>query len=214
MYRRDHKAEREQHRIEVFCCCVFIAFMLVAAGYVIYALTGGWDDNYGNNATIIVSNPPADSTDVLFTEFPEDPNEQDNIYAALLEIGYLRDDVPLSYELQDALRTACDVYGVEYCLMLGMIQYESNFDETCVSSTGCYGLMQLNPKYFPSGLDSVDNIMYGVEFFAKCLENNNYNVPSALRAYNRGYDDGHRVYANKVLEYANKWREGEKYAAG
>lgn len=214
MYRRDRKVEREQHRIEVFCCCVFIAFMLVAAGYVIYALTGGWDDNYGDNATIIVSNPPADSTDVLFTEFPEDPNEQDNIYAALLEIGYLRDDVPLSYELQDALRTACDVYGVEYCLMLGMIQYESNFDETCVSSTGCYGLMQLNPKYFPSGLDSVDNIMYGVEFFAKCLENNNYNVPSALRAYNRGYDDGHRVYANKVLEYANKWREGEKYAAG
>lgn len=51
-------------------------------------------------------------------------------------------------------------------------------------------------------------------YFAKCLENNNYNVPSALRAYNRGYDDGHRVYANNVLEYANKWREGETYAVG
>lgn len=165
MYRRDHKAEREQHRIEVFCCCVFIAFMLASACYIIYVLVGGWNDNYGDNATIVVSTPPIDSTDVLVTEFPEAPNEQDNIYAALIESGYLRDDVPLSYELQDALRTACDVYGVEYCLVLGMIECESNFNEDIVNAIGCYGLMQLNPKYFPSGLDSVDNIMYGVEYF-------------------------------------------------
>lgn len=214
MYRRDRKAEREQHRIEVFCCCVFIAFMLVALGSIIYILTGPHENSGNNVTTTTTPTAPAESTDVLVTEFPEDVNEQDNIYAALLESGYLRDDVPLSYELQDALRTACDVYGVEYCLVLGMIECESNFNEDIVNAIGCYGLMQLNPKYFPSGLSSVDNIMYGVEYFAKCLENNDYDVAAALRAYNHGHDDGHRVYANNVLEYANKWREGEKYAVG
>lgn len=212
------KEEGKMLRAVALCYVVSVVLILLAIVVSISIIcnaiksctTSGDDGNY----VAVESHPTITDTPELVPDFPEDPNEQDNIYAALLEIGYLRDDVPLSYELQDALRTACDVYGVEYCLALGMIEYESNFQEDCVSSAGCYGLMQLNPKYFPSGLDSVDNVMYGVEYFAKCLESNDYDVSAALRAYNRGYDDGHRVYANNVLEYANKWREGETYAVG
>lgn len=44
----------------------------------------------------------------------EDPNESEKIEQALVEQGYFRDDVPLSYEEQDFLHTACQESGVPY----------------------------------------------------------------------------------------------------
>ena len=92
----------------------------------------------------------------------EDPAEPERIALALEEQGYFRADVPLNYELQDALHTACERYDIDYPVALGLIEVESNFQPDIVNATGdCYGLCQLNMRYFPSGLPPEENINHG-----------------------------------------------------
>ena len=139
---------------------------------------------------------------------PEDL-EDELIEAALVSQGYFRDDVPLSYDLQDHAQTACEAYGVPYPLLLGVMEVESGFDPEAVSSKGCYGLMQLNPKYFPAGLEPWQNVWAGAEFLGELLEKYDA-VEAALTAYNAGHDTGSRIYASKVLAAAEVWKEALK----
>lgn len=136
----------------------------------------------------------------------EDPMEEEKIEAALIEQGYFRDDVPLSYELQDILHTACEANEIPYHVALGLIETESSFDTEAVSSAGCYGLCQLNPEYFPSDLAPAENITTGIEFLAYQLERYGGDMEAALTAYNAGHDTGARWYADAVLEAAEKWQ--------
>lgn len=112
--------------------------------------------------------------------------------------------VPLAEDLQFILRAACEEHGVELALALGVIEVESDFDPSADSGL-CYGLMQLNRSYFPSGLPVGENIRYGVEYLGQLLARYD-TVEAALTAYNAGHDTGSRVYANAVLAAAEKWR--------
>lgn len=123
-------------------------------------------------------------------------------------IMYYREDVPLSLDLQQIVYSSCEEYNVDYNLVFGLIQCESNFDENAKSSVGCYGLMQLHPKYFPKDLDAAGNLKVGIEFLSSLLAKYG-DTAAALRAYNKGHDDGDRVYSNKVLNYAKQWKESE-----
>lgn len=113
--------------------------------------------------------------------------------------------VPLSEELQDALTYACQAHGVEYALALGLIQAESNFDINAVSYSGCYGLCQLNPVYFPANLTPAENIEHGIAYLASEIAYYG-DIASGLTAYHVGHDDGTRGYASVVLRYAAEWR--------
>ncbi|MCM1439658.1 MAG: lytic transglycosylase domain-containing protein [Roseburia sp.] len=138
----------------------------------------------------------------------EDPDEPLKIEAALVEQGYFRADVPLCYDLQDVLRTACEEYGVPYAVALGLIETESRFNENAVNTTsGCYGLCQLNPKFFPAGLSSVENIRTGMAYLGEQIERYDGDLWAALTAYNAGYDTGRREYATLVMTAAERWRE-------
>lgn len=77
---------------------------------------------------------------------------------------------PLSNELYIVLLDACDESSVEVPLALGVIEVESGFDVDAVSPAGCYGLMQLNPEYFPSGLTAGENIRTGTEYLGSLLD--------------------------------------------
>ena len=138
----------------------------------------------------------------------EDPDEAALIEAALVAQGYFRADVPLSYELQDALHTACARHGVPYPLALGLIQVESGFDPEAVNpATGCYGLAQLNPAYFPDGLTAAENIEAGMAYLGGLLERYG-DTAAALTAYHDGHDTGRRGYADAVLDAAEEWKGG------
>lgn len=78
-------------------------------------------------------------------EAGEDPLEAEKIEAALLEQGYFSDAIPLPYDLQDTMRTACEEYGCPYSLALAVAEVESNFDVEAVGAVGEVGVMQLNP---------------------------------------------------------------------
>ncbi len=112
--------------------------------------------------------------------------------------------IPLSAELQAVLFEACAENDVPVALALGVIEVESCFLADAVSPEGCYGLMQLNPKYFPDGLSPADNLRAGIEYLGRLL--GQYGDPAAaLTAYNAGYDTGRRAYANAVLAAAEWW---------
>lgn len=136
----------------------------------------------------------------------EDPAEQSLIDDALVELGYFREDVPLIYELQDVLHTECEKACVPYEMALGLIQTESNFCSDAVSPHGCYGLMQLNPIYFPSGLTDAENIKAGIQHLGDLIDRYG-DTAAALTAYHAGRDTGDRGYANAVLDAAEEWSE-------
>ena len=136
----------------------------------------------------------------------EDPAEPELIEAALVEQGYFREDVPLSCDLQDALHTACTRYGIDYAVALGLIEVESDFQPDIVNAYGdCYGLMQLNVRYFPSGLPPEENINHGLAYLREQIDRYG-SLEAGLQAYHDGYDTGARWYARAVLAAAEKWR--------
>lgn len=154
---------------------------------------------------LLVLEVPAD-VEPEYEEPGEALYEDQLIESALSEQGYLRDDVPLSYVLQEIVHSACEEFGVDYALALGLIEVESGFRADAVNSvTGCYGLCQLSPAYFPAGLSPEENVRAGVAYLGQCLERYDGDVGAALTAYNAGHDDGSRRYAAAVLEAAGRW---------
>ena len=73
----------------------------------------------------------------------EDPKESEKIEQALLEQGYLHQEIPLSFDLQCHLKTVCEEYGVPYHIALGVIQAESSFTADATNGI-CFGYMQIN----------------------------------------------------------------------
>lgn len=57
----------------------------------------------------------------------EAADEPQRIEEALVAQGYFRNDVPLTYEEQDYLHTACEEAQIPYALALAMIQQETQF---------------------------------------------------------------------------------------
>lgn len=139
----------------------------------------------------------------------EDENEDFLIEQALLEQGYYRDDIPLTYLEQDILQSACIANGIPYSAGIALIEVESNFTRDAVSASGCYGLAQLNPQYFPHDLTPEQNIRAGIDFLGAQLERYG-DLSAALQAYHDGYDTGKRWYANRVLATAKRWTEALK----
>lgn len=118
-----------------------------------------------------------------------------------------REDVPLSPGCLEALLEACEANSVPLCGALGVIEVESGFDSEAVNGV-CYGLMQLNTKYFPAGLSPEDNIRAGVAWLGELLERYEGDTQAALTAYNAGHDTGSRAYARAVLAASEKWGAG------
>lgn len=113
--------------------------------------------------------------------------------------------IPLSEDLQFILLASCGKNDVDPAIALGLIEMESGFDPAADNGL-CYGLMQLNRKYFPSDLPAGENIRYGLEYLGLLLARYD-TAEAALTAYNAGHDTGSRGYANAVLAAAEKWRD-------
>lgn len=111
---------------------------------------------------------------------------------------------PLTDEEWAALCEVCAENHIEPSLALGLIWVESRFDPDAVSPEGSYGYCQINPRWHPDGLSTVENIRYGVNYLGLCISRYD-NLEAGLTAYNAGYDTGRRWYSNAVLEAAKKW---------
>lgn len=190
---RRYRRRRIKHLISLAAwCLLLIAWIVLFMAYVRADAYSGPEDMGCRELT-----EPAEtsSTEVI----GEDPDEDARIEAALLESGYFSDKVPLSYELQDIARTACEEYGVPYALALAVIERESRFDSEAISSDGCdHGLMQIRYTNFDwlresTGADPTEpegNLVCGIYMLGDLLtaysDGSTAGLHRALMAYNNG----------------------------
>lgn len=111
--------------------------------------------------------------------------EEEIIAEEYIEPDFYSEDVPLTYEEQECLFEASEEFGVDYCVMLGLIEKETDFRNIN------------NPK---------DNFRTACAIVAE-LRDQYGSMAGALTAYNKGsYDGTVSRYAASVLENAEKWR--------
>lgn len=193
---------------------------LIAMVCLIVATTGTAADNV-QPATV----GAAPVVTIIQDTVAEDPLEPKKIEEALLAQGFLSDAVPLSYDLQDTMRTECARSGCPYPLALDVAEIESQFDMDAVGAVGEVGIMQLNPG--PGGAYHTEletatgqdpttptgNIACGVYLLGKYMEK--YEDPAkAAMAYNMGEGAARKAwavgitstdYSAAVLEAVEKW---------
>lgn len=143
----------------------------------------------------------------------EDPYESEKIEQALVEQGYFRDDVPLSYEDQDFLHTACQESGVPYALALAVIERETQFQNLVGDDGASLGYMQVQERWHWDRMERLGvtdlmnpfgNFRVGCDFLAELLEK--YPTQEALTAYNSG-SPGYNQYSYDVMDNYEKWKE-------
>lgn len=143
----------------------------------------------------------------------EDPNESEKIEQALVEQGYFRDDVPLSYEEQDFLHTACQERGVPYALALAVIERETGFRNVVGDDGASCGYMQVQERWHWDRMERLGvtdlmhpfgNFRVGCDYLAELLEK--YPTQEALTAYNSG-SPGYNQYSYDVMDNYEKWKE-------
>lgn len=222
---RQRKNERRRQivRRRRIATVVCLAALLVAMVWAIVMACAaeGTDRPAASHAPVAVIRTPG----VEDQAAGEDPMEAEKIEAALLEQGYFSDAIPLPYDLQDIMRTACEEYGCPYPLALAVAEVESNFDAAAVGAVGEVGIMQLNPgpqnTYWvnleaETGKDPTDtagNIVCGVYLLGTHLANYE-DAEKALMAYNMGPGGATQAweagttstgYTAKVMEAADRW---------
>ena len=102
--------------------------------------------------------------------------------------------VPMDVELQKHVYQVAEEYGLDWTLLMAVIQKESRFNPYAVSSTNDYGLMQIN--HINHGwlsvetgvhdfLDPRENVRAGAYMLSQLLSRYQ-DVHMALMAYNMG----------------------------
>ena len=134
-------------------------------------------------------------------------------------------NIPLSEDLQRYAFQKCKEYNIEYSVFLGLMRKESTFNPSAKSSTGDYGLCQINKcnhewmkKVFGSDwdpmdpYDSIDASVYILDNYRKTYKCDNYHV--LLMNYNMGHNNavacfGKGVYSSKysrtIMDYAKEY---------
>ena len=135
------------------------------------------------------------------------------IEAALVAQGYFREDLPLTYQEQDFLQSACEEFGVEYPLMLALIERETRFQNVAGDGGDSMGYCQIQERWWgwlmaeigaEDLTDPQDNFKTGCAIISY-LSGKYGNTRDALSAYNTG-SPGKTEYASAVLEAAENWR--------
>ena len=134
-------------------------------------------------------------------------------------------DIPLSEDLQRYAFQKCKEYNIEYPVLLGLMRKESTFDPRAKSSTGDYGLCQINQcnhnwmrEVFGANwdpmdpYDSIDASVYILDNYRRTYHCDNYHV--LLMNYNIGHGNavecfGKGIYSSKysraIMDYAREY---------
>lgn len=136
-------------------------------------------------------------------------------------------DIPMPLEHQVFAFLKCEELGVEYELVLGIIELESSFDASlvCSNSNGSVdrGYLQINScrekelkkQGYTDLLDPYQNLEIGINIIADLLNRYEDEVV-ALESYNkgeRGYKENYAdkgiyqtAYSQRVIEYKNNFK--------
>ncbi|MBI4775410.1 MAG: lytic transglycosylase domain-containing protein [Deltaproteobacteria bacterium] len=166
--------------------------------------------------------PPKDQPIALLSNsqqrmLPEDSNDPSDDYGA-----YDRASLPPHKRYDRLISSAADEFDVDFYLIKGLIQAESSFDPTAVSSEGASGLMQIMPGTadmlgVQDRFDPQQNIYAGVRYLKFLIEALDGDIRLALAAYNAGITrvrqwggvPPYKVtkrYIKQVFRYAKEFR--------
>lgn len=208
------KAEREHHRVRKVAfrkrilrwwqsyCLLIVAIAIFLMGFLF-----GW------NIHKRTSPKPVEEPTAITAIMPEQvvvPSTELQ-EAAPMEVFYY--DVSLSEEEQDYIRMLCDEHGLPMELVLAIIVKESSCDPDAVSTTGDYGLMQINKGNFDwltedygitDFMDPYQNIYAGSMILKGVLDIFD-TEEEAVIAYNRGPTGARNLFAEGIehTEYSD-----------
>ena len=118
----------------------------------------------------------------------------------------------LSAPMQLWVKDTCEVYNVDFYVVVSMMWHESRYNADAYNAnSNCIGLMQINQDYHSvqdSQGNTLDlstpclNVLKGIQLMSGYLERYEGDYTQALTYYS----GGSTVYANSVLEYAERLR--------
>lgn len=155
----------------------------------------------------------------------------DRIFAQEISLDWGAGDldfVPLQCDMpqeeQEFLFYLCNGYNIDFCLVMAMIQVESEFNASVVSTTNDYGLMQINEANHDwltnalgvtDYLDPYQNMRAGCYILRKLFERYQ-DTELVLMCYNMGENGASRLWKNsiystdyteKVLNWQHRFQE-------
>ena len=130
----------------------------------------------------------------------------------MIEDTYLRDDIPLSYELQAMLYGACQEFEIDYPVALAMLEQETHFKNIMGDGGKAYGYFQVWIKWHKDRMvelgvtdlmDPESNFRVALHYMRENLDKYG-NLEDALSVYNTG-GPGKTRYSREVMEKMEKY---------
>lgn len=222
-YSKNIKRADIAKRVILSWCVVAVVFLMIGgvSGYAlkthITAKQGGQDEKHTNIQEEVKTLVYGAYDDHIFTQ--EMSLDWD---AGDLDFVPLQCDMP--YEEQEFLFYLCNGYNIDFCLVMAMIQVESEFNASVVSVTNDYGLMQINEINHDwltnaigvtNYLDPYQNMRAGCYILRKLFERYQ-DTELVLMCYNMGENGASRLWKNgiystdyteKVLNWQHRFQE-------
>jgi len=217
-YSKNIKRADIAKRVILLCFGVAVVFLLIGgvSGYAFKAHITAKQDSQDERQTNI------QTEDKTFVYGAYD----DRIFTQEISLDWSAgnlDFVPLQcdmpYEEQEFLFYLCSGYNIDFCLVMAVIQTESEFDASVVSVTNDYGLMQINKMNHEwltetigvtDYLDPYQNIRAGCYILRKLFERYQ-DTELVLMAYNMGEESAsclwkHGIFSTDYTETVLNWQ--------
>ena len=124
-------------------------------------------------------------------------------------------DIPLSSELQEKLYDASAEFGVDYYIMIALIEKESGFENVVSDNGESYGYCQIQPKWWYGLMVDIkatdltkakDNFRVACAIMARLTEKHQ-SIEGALVEYNSGsYKGSSTPYSREIMENAKRYK--------
>ena len=210
--REERRARAREQMLTIIGVCLFLLAALLATTVYAESLAEETPEiaRSTDDGRLPGDDVPATERCYLTEDEVREDFENEKIEAALVEMGYFRDDIPMDFETQACLRAACEESGVPFEIALAVIRKESTYQNITGDSGDSIGYMQVQPKWHQERMrrlgvtdltQPLANFRVGCDYLAELMDK--YPTEEALTAYNSG-KPGKSDYADTVLKY---WRE-------
>lgn len=204
-YSKNIKRADIAKRVILSWCVVAVVFLLIGgvSGYALKTHITAKQSGQGEKQT----NIQADDKTLVYGAY------DDRIFTHEMSLDWGADDldfVPLDCDMpdeqQEFLYYLCAGYSIDFCLVMGIIQTESEFDASAVSMTNDYGLMQINENNHEwltetigvtDYLDPYQNMRAGCYVLRKLFERYQ-DTELVLMCYNMGENGASRLWENGI----------------
>lgn len=124
------------------------------------------------------------------------------------ELGFVPLECEMDEDLQEFIYCLSYGYGIDYTLVMGLMEQESSFDSSIISKTNDYGLMQINTinhEWLKESLgitdflDPYQNTRAGV-YILRNLFDKYQDTAKVLMAYNMGETGAKKLWDKGIYE--------------